>query len=150
MNRIVRFSVILLSLQPHFTILREKVFFGKKDPKNSQKSDAQQYLEAEAKKEGAVVSCLHPEDEWVYAKPLQALHINLLREYLTGEFKCLQHGLPFPFDFERVIDDFVFMCFFVGKLESMSVAIGFMSSRLYYNQDISLLIYLRYLSSMIV
>ena len=31
------------------------------------------------------------------------------------EFRYLQNNLPFQYDFERVVDDFIFMCFFVGN-----------------------------------
>ena len=65
----------------------------------------------------AAASAICPYDEWVYGKPLQALNISCLRDYLYNEFKCLQSALPFGFDFERIIDDFVFLCFFVGKLK---------------------------------
>ena len=61
-------------------------------------------------------SVAHPQDEWVYSKPLQVLHINILREYLRAEFRALELlNLRVFYDFERVVDDFVFMCFFVGK-----------------------------------
>ena len=60
----------------------------------------------------------NPQDEWVYSKPLQVLHINILREYLRAEFivlESLNKRMSVIYDFERVVDDFVFMCFFVGK-----------------------------------
>jgi 5'-3' exonuclease len=65
--------------------------------------------------ESAAISALKPQDEWVYSKPLQCLHVRILREYLEFEFACLRDRLPFQYDLERMIDDFVFICFFVGN-----------------------------------
>lgn len=36
-----------------------------------------------------------------------------LLQYLARELTMA--SLPFPFDFERSVDDWVFMCFFVGN-----------------------------------
>eukprot|EP01114_Cavostelium_apophysatum_P014830 TRINITY_DN3939_c0_g1_i1.p1 TRINITY_DN3939_c0_g1~~TRINITY_DN3939_c0_g1_i1.p1 ORF type:complete len:1028 (+),score=267.90 TRINITY_DN3939_c0_g1_i1:154-3237(+) len=46
-------------------------------------------------------------------KNFQLLHIGLVREYLDLDFQGLK--LPFAYDLERVIDDFVLMCFFIGN-----------------------------------
>lgn len=43
------------------------------------------------------------------------IKVNVLREYLMIEFNPLAPQLSFPFDFERLIDDFVLLCFFVGN-----------------------------------
>ncbi|KAA0177679.1 hypothetical protein FNF27_00851 [Cafeteria roenbergensis] len=65
----------------------------------------------------APVKIFRDGDAGVPMKPLQLLKLSVLREYLYMEFAGLgaPAALPFPFDLERVIDDFVFMCFFVGN-----------------------------------
>jgi 5'-3' exonuclease len=46
-------------------------------------------------------------------KPFQFLKISVLREYLELEFSDLE--LSFQLDPERLVDDFVMMCFCVGN-----------------------------------
>ncbi|XP_071544805.1 5'-3' exoribonuclease 2 homolog isoform X2 [Panulirus ornatus] len=41
------------------------------------------------------------------------VRLNVLREYLEKDL--LMPGLPFKYDFDRAVDDWVFMCFFVGN-----------------------------------
>lgn len=111
-------DLIMLALathEVHFSILRERIVFGRQGRDKPEISQAQRLLDAQSSKEGYAASTLNPADEWIYAKPLCVLNIGVLREYLLGEFGCLQHALPFRFDFERCVDDFVFMCFFVGN-----------------------------------
>lgn len=43
------------------------------------------------------------------------LHLGLLREYLELEFIELQPTLRFEYDLEKIIDDWIFMCFMVGN-----------------------------------
>lgn len=43
------------------------------------------------------------------------LHLSLLREYLDLEFSSLTTQIPFKYDLERIIDDFILMGIFVGN-----------------------------------
>ena len=91
-------DLIMLALathEPHFAILRE-VVLNKKD---KEKQDA----------EVARGKVLGP-------TPMQFLQVWVLREYLAYEFSQADwSSIPGGFDLERVVDDFVFMCFFVGN-----------------------------------
>ena len=46
-------------------------------------------------------------------KPFLFFYVNRLREYLTFEMRM--DPIDFVFDPERAIDDWVFLCFFVGN-----------------------------------
>jgi 5'-3' exoribonuclease 1 len=80
----------LLSHDPHFCLLREEVTFGRQSKAKSKELEHQNFY---------------------------LMHLCIVREYLELEFQELkQEGLlGFPFDLERVIDDFILMAFFVGN-----------------------------------
>ncbi len=80
----------LLSHEPHFALLREEVTFGRTKKKTSATSN--------------------PETQKFYL-----MHLSLMREYLDKEFMDLKGTLPFAYDLERLIDDFILMAFFVGN-----------------------------------
>ena len=90
-------DLVMLSLashEPHFSLLREEVVFGNASLPRK---------------------ILKKQDEF------QFLHISLLREYIDLEFRTAvmppvaSTPLPFAFDLERVIDDWVILAFFVGN-----------------------------------
>ena len=97
-------DLIFLSLathEPHFKVLREDVF-AKDQMQRQLTTKDRLYMDDETK------------DKLKNAKqPFIWLHINVLREYLQVELQVPR--LPFKYDFERAIDDWVFMCFFVGN-----------------------------------
>lgn len=79
----------LVTHEPHFALLREEVVFGKKKGGNSGGGNK--------------------------AQNFFLLHISLLREYIALEFAAIKDTLSFDYDIERIIDDFVVLCFFVGN-----------------------------------
>ena len=80
----------LLSHDPHFCLLREEVTFGRQSQKKSKELEHQNFY---------------------------LMHLCIVREYLELEFQELKDPevMSFPFDMERVIDDFILMAFFVGN-----------------------------------
>ncbi|KAL0087236.1 XRN 5'-3' exonuclease N-terminus-domain-containing protein, partial [Phycomyces blakesleeanus] len=77
----------LVSHDPHFALLREEVVFGKQNRKKATLDTTNFYL----------------------------MHHSLIREYLDMEFKSLKTSLTFPYDLERIIDDFVLIALFIGN-----------------------------------
>ena len=77
----------LLSHDPHFCLLREEVQFG---PRRKSKGSLE-------------------------SQNFFLLHLSLFREYLDLEFQDLRSSLPFAYDFERIIDDFILLNIFVGN-----------------------------------
>ncbi|WVR09041.1 hypothetical protein IAU60_006101 [Kwoniella sp. DSM 27419] len=111
-------DLIMLSLathEPHFRVLREDVFAqGSKGPMPCKNCGQTGHLTSncisEKKvKDPNVVEVAKPVDP----KPFIFLDVSCLREYLAVELNV--PGLPFPFDHELAIDDWIFMIFFVGN-----------------------------------
>lgn len=110
-------DLIMLGLathEPHFRVLREDVFAQDAKARTcklcGQKGHEARNCRGEAKvKDGE----FDEKDSAVALKPFIWLHVSVLREYLGAELAVA--GLPFRFDVERAIDDWIFMCCFVGN-----------------------------------
>ena len=110
-------DLIMLGLathEPHFRVLREDVFFQESKARTchicGQKGHIAEACKGELKqKDGDFAE----KDKALADKPFIWLHVSVLREYLEAELHVPQQ--PFRFDLERALDDWVFMCFFVGN-----------------------------------
>lgn len=65
-----------------------------------------QGLEREAFNDGSTIE-FSADVQFIFVR------LNVLREYLEREL--IMPNLPFKYEFERALDDWVFMCFFVGN-----------------------------------
>lgn len=108
----------MLSLASHevnFSIIREVVFKNE----SCTRCGAHGHTAANCPTSETVLSGLveNAELEKVIKPPtrkeFQFLHTFIMREYLGQYFGEMK--LPFHYDFERVIDDYVFICYFVGN-----------------------------------
>ncbi|XP_028193853.1 5'-3' exoribonuclease 3-like isoform X2 [Glycine soja] len=63
-------------------------------------------------REDILIQHQHPK---IDAKPFKFLHIWLLREYLGTDMKIEDPPKNCSIEFERIIDDFIFICFFAGN-----------------------------------
>ncbi|OHE91598.1 XRN 5'-3' exonuclease [Colletotrichum orchidophilum] len=110
-------DLIMLGLathEPHFRVLREDVFFQDSKAKMcklcGQKGHEARACRGQAKEKAGEFD---EQDKSPALKPFIWLHVPILREYLAVELNV--PGLPFRFDLERALDDWVFMCCFVGN-----------------------------------
>lgn len=110
-------DLIMLGLathEPHFRVLREDVFFQQNKGRGCRICGQEGHFAAECrgevkKKEGE----FDEKSKNATEKPFIWLHVSILREYLAIEMD--PPGVDFQFDLERALDDWVFMCFFVGN-----------------------------------
>ena len=81
----------LLTHEPNFMIIREEHVIRKIKAGGVQRLDIQKTFN------------------------FQLIFISLLREYFKLEYSILSTQMSMKFDLERIIDDFVFFCFFIGN-----------------------------------
>ncbi|KAH8725057.1 XRN 5'-3' exonuclease N-terminus-domain-containing protein [Phaeosphaeriaceae sp. PMI808] len=115
-------DLIMLSLathEPHFRVLREDVFFESGKDKVCTRCGRKGHIRnnCEFPDDGKKLTEEEAAEEWASAehplKPYIWMHTNILREYLAVEMETPKRR--FKYDLERSLDDWVFMCFFVGN-----------------------------------
>ncbi|KAF3925491.1 hypothetical protein AA313_de0202784 [Arthrobotrys entomopaga] len=110
-------DLIMLGLathEPHFKVLREDVFAQDSKPRVckicNQKGHRAEECTGKAKEKTGEFD---EKSKTNPRKPFIWLDVGVLREYLEVELRV--PGLSFQWDLERAIDDWVFLCFFVGN-----------------------------------
>ena len=110
-------DLIMLGLgthEPHFRILREDVFAQDSKARACKICGQPGHYADQCRGTPKQKSGQHDEKaSKPEIKPFIWLSVGILREYLAAEM--FTPGQHFPFDLERAIDDWVFMCFFVGN-----------------------------------
>jgi 5'-3' exoribonuclease 2 len=107
----------LATHEPNFRVLREDVFFQGENDKACRICGEQGHFAAQCT--GLKKPTMEPDsNKPVQKKPQEKkpfifLDVTVLREYLEVELNLPY--LPFPFDLEMAIDDWVFLIFFVGN-----------------------------------
>ena len=104
----------LISHEPNIVLLREDTILQKKKQKLLSQKGIEYIIDTSKAEE-----------------PYEFFLISVLREYLELEFYEIQKKLKFEFNMERIIDDFIFLCFFIGNdflpnLYSFSIETGAM------------------------
>ncbi|KRZ07649.1 5'-3' exoribonuclease 1 [Trichinella zimbabwensis] len=74
--------------EPYFSVLREEVVYDSRSKKSLRRVEDQKFY---------------------------LLHLILLREYICLEFEHLKQVKPDVYDEEKIIDDWIFMSFFIGN-----------------------------------
>ncbi|KAL9693962.1 hypothetical protein quinque_013247 [Culex quinquefasciatus] len=107
-------DLIMLGLathETHFTIIREEFLPNKERPCDICQQMGHEMKDCAGLKSARDCERSPPppgkETQFIFVR------LNVLKEYLAKELDM--PNLPFAYDFERVIDDWVFMCFFVGN-----------------------------------
>ncbi|KAK5676899.1 5'-3' exoribonuclease 2 [Elasticomyces elasticus] len=107
-------DLIMLGLathEPHFRILREDLSTNDVKPGHCRKCNLPGHMADQCR----TVPLPKPAEKQIAGemtlKPYVWLHVGILREYLAVEMNVARLGL----DLERVLDDWMFMCLFVGN-----------------------------------
>ncbi|CAD8159144.1 unnamed protein product [Paramecium octaurelia] len=120
-------DLIMLGLsthEPYFYVIRETIMAN--DDKQCSICQQKGHFFTDCKKREKVIDDLNGEIKQynqiqqqqktkLIQVDFQILQLNIVREFLYFETRDLQASLKGQYDLERIIDDFVFMCFLVGN-----------------------------------